>query len=218
MSHAILFDIDGTLADSNNFHVLAWAEALHAAGHDFRLSRLHDLIGMGSDNYVPALLPDANSEEVRRLGDEHGRLLKSHYLRRIQAFPRARDLLQRCKDEGLAVFLATSARKAEVEHHLDTIGIRDVINGYVDADDVDRSKPCPDVFEAALRKAGVSAADALVVGDSPFDIEAATAAGIRTVAVRSGLFTDEQLAGALAIYDDAADLLARFEDSPLTFR
>jgi membrane protein len=216
MPKAILFDIDGTLVDSNNFHVLAWAEAFHAVGHDFRLSELHEHIGKGADNYVQALLPDASDEEAEALGEAHGRLFKKHYFSRLKPFPGARDLLARCKDEGLGVVLATSASAEELAHHLDVLEAHNLIDDHTSADDVGCSKPCPDIFVTAARKAGVSPDDALVIGDTPYDIEAASEAGIRTVAVRSGLFPDEALKGAIAIYDDVSDILAHFENSPLT--
>jgi membrane protein len=215
MPKAILFDIDGTLVDSNEFHVLAWAEVFHAAGHEFRFAKLHAQIGKGADNYVQALLPNATDDEAEKFGEEHGRLFRKHYFDRLKPFPGARDLIVRCKDEGLTVFLATSASAEELDHHLDIIGIRGLVDGTTSADDVGNSKPSPDIFETAARKAGVSPEEALAVGDTPFDIEAAASAGIRTVAVRSGLFPDEQLDGAIAIYDDVADLLAHFDDSPL---
>lgn len=218
MPQAILFDIDGTLVDSNNFHVLAWAEAFHAAGHDIRLSELHAHIGKGADNYVKALLPHASEEEAEALGDAHGRLFKQHYSHRLKAFPHARDLLRRCKDEGLIVMLASSASGEELDHHLDVMGARDIVDGFTSADDVGCSKPCPDVFETAARKAGVTPDEALAVGDTPYDIEAAHGAGIRSVAVRSGLFPDRQLTGAIAIYDDVAEILDNFTESPLSGR
>ncbi|WP_300974090.1 HAD family phosphatase [Sphingomonas sp. LHG3406-1] len=215
MLKAILFDIDGTLVDSNNYHVLAWAEALHAAGHDFRLRDLHDQIGKGGDNYVKALLPEIGEEKAQALRDAHSRLFKQHYFRRLKPFPHARDLLSRCKDQGLKVMLASSASGEELDHHLDVLDARDLVDGFTSADDVGCSKPCPEVFITASAKAGVAPAEAMVVGDTPWDVEAANAAGIATVAVRSGLFSDPTLAGAIAIYDDVADLLARFDDSPL---
>lgn len=218
MPKAILFDIDGTLVDSNSFHVLAWAEAFHSEGHDFRFSELHAQIGKGADNYVRALLPGVSDDEAERLGDIHGRLFKTHYLDRLKPFPGARDLLRRCKDEGLTVVLASSASADELDHHLDILDARELVDHATSADDVGCSKPCPDLFEAAVRKAGVQPADAIAVGDTPYDIEAAAKAGVRTVAVRSGLFPDERLTGAIAIYDDVADLLARFEGSPLAPR
>jgi membrane protein len=215
MPQAILFDIDGTLVDSNQFHVLAWAEALHAAGHDFRMAELHDHIGKGADNYVRALLPGASDEEAEALGDAHGKLFKQHYFHRLTPFSGARELLQRCKAEGLRVILASSASGEELNHHLDVLDARELVDGCTSADDVGHSKPCPDIFEAALTKAGVAADQALVVGDTPYDIQAAEKAGLKAVAVRSGLFSDERLEGAIAIYDDVADILARFDESPL---
>jgi membrane protein len=218
MPQAILFDIDGTLVDSNNFHVLAWAEAFHAAGHDFRLADLHEQIGKGADNYVRALLPGASDEQAEALGEAHGRLFKQHYFHRLKPFPQARALLQRCKAEGLKVFLASSASAAELERHLDVLDAHDLVDGHTDADDVGCSKPCPDIFETAVRKAGVAPDQALAVGDTPYDIEAAGGAGIPTIAVRSGLFSDSRLGGAIAIFDDVADLLAKFDSSPLSPR
>jgi membrane protein len=215
MPQAILFDIDGTLVDSNQFHVLAWAEALHAAGHDFRMAELHDHIGKGADNYVRALLPDASDEEAEALGVAHGKLFKQHYFHRLKPFSGARELLQRCKAEGLRVILASSASGEELDHHLDVLDARELVDGFTSADDVGHSKPCPDIFEAALTRAGVAADHALVVGDTPYDIQAAEKAGLKAVAVRSGLFSDERLEGAIAIYDDVADILARFNESPL---
>lgn len=216
MPKAILFDIDGTLVDSNNFHVLAWAEAFHAAGHDFRLAQLHAQIGKGADNFVRALLPDASDEEAEALGKMHGKLFREHYAGRLQPFPGARDLLARCKEEGSIVVLATSASAEELDHHLDVLGVREIVDGFTSADDVAHSKPCPDIFEAAAKKAGVAPLEALVIGDTPFDISAARRAGMDAVAVRSGLFPDEDLADAIAIYDDVGDLLAHFDESPLS--
>jgi HAD superfamily hydrolase (TIGR01509 family) len=216
MPKAVLFDVDGTLVDSNNYHVLAWAEAFHAAGHDFRLSELHRHIGKGADNYVQALLPNASDDEAKALGEAHGRLFRQHYAHRLKPFLHARELLARCRDAGLLVMLATSASAKELERHLDVLDARGLVDGWSNADDVGCSKPCPDVFETVLRKADVVAGDAVAVGDTPYDIEAARGAGVKTIALRSGLFSDEDLAGAIAIYDDTADLLARFDESPLS--
>ena len=218
MLRAILFDIDGTLVDSNHFHVLAWAEVFRAAGHEFQLAEIHAQIGKGADNFVPALLPALSEEEAEKLGEAHKALFARLYMHRLKPFPGARELLQRCRDEGLQVMLATSASASELERHLDVLDAREIVDGWTDADDVGHSKPCPDLFETAARKAGVEGGECLVVGDTPYDIEAATAAGIRTVAVRSGLFSDEALSGAIAIYDNVGDLLDQFEDSPLSGR
>jgi HAD superfamily hydrolase (TIGR01509 family) len=216
MLKAILFDIDGTLVDSNQSHILAWQQALRDAGHEFDESTIHDQIGKGADNLVPALLPSASEEEAERLGDAHGRIFKECYFDQLRPFPGARDLLARCKEAGYKVVLASSATGEELDHHLELLGARELVDGFTSADDVGCSKPCPDIFETARQKAGVSADEALVIGDTPYDIEAARKAGIRTIAVRSGRFDDRALSGALAIFDDVAELLARFDASPLS--
>ncbi|MCW3797313.1 HAD family hydrolase [Sphingomonas sp. BN140010] len=217
MLKAILFDIDGTLVDSNDFHILAWAEAFKQAGHEFRLAEIHEQVGKGGDNLIPALLPGIGEEEAERLKKAHGELFKQHYFNRLKPFPGARDLLQRCRDAGYTVVLASSASGEELKHHLDDVlGVRDLVDEFTSADDVGCSKPCPDIFVTAAQKADVSPEEALVIGDTPYDIEAASDAGIRTIAVRSGGFRDDQLSGAIAIFDDVTELLARFDASPLS--
>jgi HAD superfamily hydrolase (TIGR01509 family) len=212
---AILFDIDGTLIDSNDYHIRAWDEVLRAAGHVFTRQELHDQIGKGGDNYVPSLLPQTSEAEADRLSEAHGPIYKERYLSQVRPFPGARDLMVRCRDAGLKVVLATSGKADERDHYVGLLDARDLIDDSTTADDVAHTKPCPDIFDTARRKVGVEASDALVIGDTPYDIAAAKAAGMATVAVRSGGFTDEQLAGAIAIYDDVAAILADFDHSPL---
>jgi len=217
MLKAILFDIDGTLVDSNDFHILAWAEAFKQFGHEFRLAEIHEQVGKGGDNLVPAMLPDIGEDETEQLKKTHGELFKEHYFKRLKPFPGAVDLLRRCREAGYTVVLASSASGTELDHHLDDVlGVRDLVDGWTSADDVGHSKPCPDIFVTAAQKAGVEPDEALVIGDTPFDIQAASDAGIRTVAVRSGGFRDDQLSGANAIFDDVAELLERFDASPLS--
>jgi len=216
MLKAILFDIDGTLVDSNDLHIAAWHEVFRAAGHAFDRQTLHDHVGKGADNYVPALLPDASEDEAERLGDEHGRIYKERYIAQAKPFPGARDLLQRCREVGYKVVLASSASGKELEHYLKLLDAADLVDAHTSADDVGHSKPCPDIFDTARQKVGVEPDEALVIGDTPYDIEAAAEAGMKTVAVRSGKFLDEALSGAIAIFDDVAQLLARFDASPLS--
>jgi membrane protein len=216
MLKAILFDIDGTLVDSNDLHVLAWDEVFRSAGHEFDRQALHDQIGKGADNYVPALLPGVAEDEAERLGDAHGRIYKEKHLPTAKPFPGARDLLQRCKEVGYKVVLASSASGEELQHYLKLLDAGDLVDSHTSADDVGCSKPCPDIFDTARQKIGVAPDEALVIGDTPYDIEAAAKAGIKTIAVRSGKFPDEALAGAMAIFDDVAQLLARFDASPLS--
>ena len=212
---AILFDIDGTLVDSNDLHVTAWDEVLREAGHNFDRATLHSQIGKGGDNYVPALLPEADEEEQERLKKAHGEVFK-RYIHDIRPFPGARELLLKVRDSGRKVVLASSASGEELEKHVENLGAADILDGSTSKDDVGHSKPCPDIFQAALEQAGVSAEEAVVVGDTPYDIEAARRSGIDAVAVRSGGFPDETLHDAVAIYDDVGGLLADFDRSPLS--
>lgn len=216
MLKAILFDIDGTLVDSNDLHVLAWEEVFRDAGHHFDRATLHTHIGKGADNYVPSLLPDVSSEEAERFGAAHGRIYKAKYLDRVQPFPHARDLLKSSRNAGYKVVLASSASGEELEHYLALLDAADLVDAHTSADDVACSKPCPDIFDTARRKVGVAPDEALVVGDTPYDIEAAASAGMRAIAVRSGKFPDERLSEAIAIFDDVAELFRRFDASPLS--
>ena len=216
MLKAILFDIDGTLVDSNDQHVLAWDEAFRAAGYSFERQALHDQVGKGADNYVPALVPGISDADAERIGDAHGAIYKDKYLPDVKPFPCARNLLQRCRDDGYKVVLASSAAGEELQHYVDLLDAAELLDGTTSKDDVGHSKPCPDIFETARAKIGVPPEQALVIGDTPYDIEAASRAGMRTIAVRSGKFPDDALSGAIAIFDDVAELLARFDASPLS--
>jgi membrane protein len=214
---AVFFDIDGTLVDSNDFHVRAWDEAFRDAGHQFDRQSIHDQIGKGTDMLVPTLLPDLDEGAGEALGERHGELFKERYLAQVQPFPRARDLLARVHDSEQRVVLASSASKGELEHYLDLMNARELVYASTSADDVE-TKPAPDIFSVALNKVTpLSPDEVIVVGDTPYDVEAAGKCGIRTVALRSGKFPDEALhsAGAVAIYDSVAALLAGYDSSPL---
>lgn len=214
---AIFFDIDGTLVDSNDFHVLAWEEAFATIGVKFDRQVIHDQIGKGTDNLVPALLPDFDEDAVEKLGKTHGKVFKDRFLGKVRPFTDASDLLKHVHNADLAVVLASSASSSELEHYLGLLGVKDVVRASTSADDVANTKPAPDIFAVALKKVDLSPDEVIVVGDTPYDIEAAAKCGISAVAVRSGKFPDEALrsAGAVEIYDDTADLLANFSTSPL---
>ena len=214
---AILFDIDGTLVDSNDLHVLAWEEAFAGEGHRFDRQQLHDQIGKGADNLVPTLLPGSDEDTAERLGDAHGAIFKRRYLDQVRPFPGARDLLARAHAAGQKVVLASSASKEELEHYVDLLDARALVDAATSIDDVGSSKPAPDIFATAVGKLeGVDPQEAIAVGDTPYDIEAAGKSGIATVALRSGGFPDDALAEAVAIFDDAAALLAAYDKSPLS--
>jgi HAD superfamily hydrolase (TIGR01509 family) len=215
---AVLFDIDGTLVDSNDQHVLAWEEVFAGEGAHFDRQVIHDQIGKGADNLVPTLLPGTDEDTHERLGDAHGEVFKARFLQGIKPFPGARDLIARVYAAGQQVVLASSAAKSELEHYTDLLDVSNLVSAATSADDVENTKPAPDIFSTALKKiAPLGPKDVVVVGDTPYDIDAAGKCGIATVALRSGKFSDESLreAGAICIYDDVAALLADYENSPL---
>jgi HAD superfamily hydrolase (TIGR01509 family) len=214
---AVFFDIDGTLVDSNALHIEAWRRVFADAGHDIGPEAIAGQIGKGADNLVPALIPGTSDEDAEKLGDAHGSIFKGEYLEQVRAFPQARELVRRVHDSGRMVVLASSASAEELEHYQKLLGIEDLVDVTTTSDDVETTKPAPDIFAVARDKADVSADAVVVVGDAPYDMEAAAKCGMTRVAVRSGGFDDETLrkAGAQTIYDDAAALLADFDGSPL---
>jgi HAD superfamily hydrolase (TIGR01509 family) len=213
----ILFDIDGTLVDSNDFHVQAWREVLAEAGHDFTDAMIHDQVGKGGDNLVPSLLPDLSEEEQEKIADAHGPRYRELYIDQVRPFAAARSLLERAKREGFTVALATSANPEELNHYLELLDASELVDLTTDKGDVERTKPAPDIFAAALEKAGAEPEEALVIGDTPYDVLAAKRAGIGAVGLLSGGFPEEDLraGGAIAVYRDAADLLANWDSSPI---
>lgn len=215
---AVLFDIDGTLVDSNDMHVLAWEEAFAGVGARFDRQIIHDQIGKGTDMLVPTLLPEADEAQQEQLGEAHGDVFKRKFLKQARPFAQAHDLLAHAHAAGQKVVLASSASAEELDHYLGLLDARDLVSATTSSDDVKNTKPAPDIFATALEKiAPLTAQDVIVVGDTPYDIEAAAKCGIATIALRSGKFPDKVLreAGAIAVYDDAAALLADYAHSPL---
>jgi HAD superfamily hydrolase (TIGR01509 family) len=192
MTGAVLFDIDGTLIDSNDLHAAAWREAFLHFGVDLPHDVVRAQIGKGGDNLIPALL---SKELVERRKDEideyRSELFKRDYLPRVVPFPGVRALFERIVADGKKIVLASSAKGEEVEFHMGVIGARDLITATTSADDVEHSKPCPDIFAAALQKVQpLGAEEVLVVGDTPYDVQAAKKLGMRVIGVRSGGFPD----------------------------
>ncbi|MBW4331123.1 HAD family hydrolase [Stakelama sp. CBK3Z-3] len=213
-----MFDIDGTLVDSNDFHVEAWQCVFADAGHDITRDRIHGQIGKGGDQLVPALLPDLDEQAVDALCDRHGALFKREYIAQVEPFPHARDLVARVHDDGMQVVLASSASGDELDHYVDLMDLKPLMTAATASDDVDRTKPAPDIFAAALAELpDLGAGDAVVIGDTPYDMRAAKRCGIARIAVRSGGFSDGTLreAGADAIHDDLATLLREYDRSML---
>jgi HAD superfamily hydrolase (TIGR01509 family) len=213
---AVLLDVDGTLLDSNDLHAEAWRVTLERAGFEVPFARVRELIGMGGDKLLPALtgLRD-DSARGRELTQERQTLFLSELAPRARALPGARALVERILDAGQQPVVATSANAAELAVLLRRANVDDLLRQTTTSDDAERSKPDPDIVRAALDLAGVRPAEAVMVGDTPYDLKAAARAGVGFVGVRSGGYDDHALRGALALYQDAAELCARYEESPL---
>jgi HAD superfamily hydrolase (TIGR01509 family) len=216
---AVIFDVDGTLVDSNDLHVEAWREAFRCYGKELSFEEVHGQMGKGGDQLMPVF---CSEEELGRYGEElearRVELFKSEYLPRVRPFPRVRELFERIKADGLQIALASSAKAEELEQHKRSMKVEDLLEAATSADDAERSKPHPDIFQAALEGLkDVRPEEAVVVGDTPYDVEAAAKAGVRTVGLLSGGFTEEALraAGAVAVYRDVSDLLDHYGESPL---
>jgi len=212
---AFIFDIDGTLVDSNELHVDSWDRAFRRFGKQFSREKLRAQIGKGSDQYLPEFLtPDEIKRFGKALDDFRSELFKNEYLPKVRPFPKVRELFQRIRNDDKRIVLASSGKKADTKYYIDLLKIGDLIEGYTSGDDAESSKPAPDIFAASLEKLGdMSPADALTVGDTRFDIEAARKAGLKTIAFLCGGTSEATLrkAGAVAIYRDPADFLAHYD-------
>src|SRR5436190_3632089 len=213
---AFIFDIDGTLVDSNELHIDSWDRAFRHFGKGFPREALRAQIGKGSDQYLPEFL---TPEEIKRFGKEldqyRSQLFRKEYLPRVRPLPKVRELFQRILDDDKRIMLASSGKEEDTKYYIeDLLKVDDLIEGYTCADDADRSKPAPDIFTAALDKFGdVPPNNDITVGDTRFDIEAAAKAGLATIALLCG-GTDENVlrkTGAIAIYRDPADVLAHYD-------
>ena len=215
---AVLLDVDGTLIDSNEAHAKAWADILRAADWpEVTWQEILPLIGMGGDKLLPAVTGvKIDSPRGKKLASERSEHFLVAYAPTIRAFPKTRELLETFRDRGLKRVIATSAGEDELGALLDRAGVADLITRETTSDDAKgKSKPDPNIIIAALAKAQAAPDEAIMIGDTPYDIEAAAAAGVRTIALRSGGWGDRALGAAAAIYADPAELLARLDDSPL---
>ena len=212
----VLLDIDGTLVNSNDAHARAWVSALAEANIFVEFEAVRALIGMGGDKLLPAIAGiQEDSARGQRIGQRRGEIFKQQYLPGLRAFPKVRELLLRMQSVGIKLAVASSAQKDELQSLLAIANIQDLLEEVTSSSDAQNSKPDPDILRAALDGLGLAAADVLMIGDTPYDVEAASRSGIRTLALRCGGRSDADLSGALAIYDSPAALLARFDDSPL---
>lgn len=217
MIKAVIFDIDGTLVDSVDLHARAWQETFRHFGKEIPYEQVRHQIGKGGDQLMPVFF---SKEELEDFGDEmekyRGELFKRDYLPQVRAFAKVRELFQKIKDDGLRLALASSAKQEELEEYKRIANIEDLVEEETSSDDADKSKPHPDIFEAALEHLGdVEAHEAVVVGDTPYDAQAAGKINLRTIGVLCGGFPEAELkaAGCVQIYKDPADLLARYEET-----
>jgi HAD superfamily hydrolase (TIGR01509 family) len=218
-TRTVLLDVDGTLVDSNYQHALAWYRAFRSLGETFPVWRIHRLIGMGGDQLVAALGGD---DVERRIGDE----ARERWVREadplmaeVALLPGARELILALKERGHRVVLASSGKPHHVERALDLLDVREVVDGWTTSEDVESTKPAPDLLQVALQKIGEPAdAPSVVIGDSVYDVAAAKNAGMPAVVVRSGGFGDDELRaeGALDIHDTPGDLAAALDEIDLS--
>jgi HAD superfamily hydrolase (TIGR01509 family) len=211
---AALLDIDGTLVDSNYQHALAWYRAFRLHGVTIPVWRCHRAIGMGGDQLVRHLAGDGFEAELGDTVRIEEKALFAQMIAEVQPFEDARGLIEDLKSRGCNVVMASSAKPEDTQHYLDLLDARALVDGWTDSGDVQATKPEPDLVEAALRKAG--GGPAVLIGDSTWDCEAAKAAKVKTIAVRTGGFGVDELreAGAIAVFESLAELRERLDETP----
>jgi HAD superfamily hydrolase (TIGR01509 family) len=218
MPKAAIFDIDGTLVDSVDLHASAWQEALVRFGHDVTFEQARSQIGKGGDQLIPMFLSQAEQRDHGQEMEEwRGKLFRSKYLPMVRPFSAVPELLRRVREAGLKVAAASSAKTSELEVYLDIAGIKDLVDEATSSEDAAQSKPAPDIFQVALKKLGIEGPEAVAIGDTPYDAEAARKAGIPCIGMLCGGFTEADLlkGGCVAVYPGPGALLACFDASPL---
>jgi HAD superfamily hydrolase (TIGR01549 family) len=216
LAPAALLDVDGTLVDANYQHALCWYRAFREHDVVLPIWRLHRHVGMGGDNLVPAVAGDEVEERIGDAVRDRWEELFDELIDEVAALEGAHELMRDLKERGHAVVLASSSIQKHLDHFLDLMDARDVADGWTTKDDVEETKPEPDLVEAALAKAGTR--DAVMVGDTPWDIEAARRAGLETVCVITGGFSDQELrdAGAVSVFESVEELRRRLDETPLS--
>jgi HAD superfamily hydrolase (TIGR01549 family) len=215
---AAIFDLDGTLVDSNELHVLAWQETFRHYGKEIPLERLREQIGKGGDQYLPVFLDEREMREFGKEADQYrGEVFKKKYLSQVRPFPKVRELFEKLRGDGKKIALASSGKEDEVRHYEKLLGIKGMVDCMTTADQVAHSKPLADVFIAALNMLSLPPSAANAIGDTPYDVAAAKKIELPVIGVLCGGFPEQELrdGGAVAIFRDPADLLERYYQSPL---
>ena len=214
MIKAFIFDIDGTLIDSNDFHAEAWQKAFIKFGKKISFEKIRMQIGKGADTLLPEFLTEKEIEEFGdEIADKRGEIFKKEYMPHVKPFPKVRELFEKIKADGIKIALASSSNEDEVEEYKKIANIEDLVEKSTSSDDAEDSKPEPDIFQAALKLLGNPAPEnVLVVGDTPYDAEAATKANLKIIGVLCGGFPENDLRdkGCLEIFQNPADLLRNY--------
>ena len=219
MIKAVVFDVDGTIVDSVDLHAEAWQEAFKKFGKEVDLEAVRRQIGKGADQLLPVFFsPVELAQFGKELEEYRSNLYKKEYLPHVKAFPKVRDLFERIRQAGKQIVLASSAKGDELNTYKKLARIEDLTEAETSSEDAEKSKPHPDIFEAALSELGdVARNRVVVVGDTPYDAQAAAKADLHTIGLLCGGWNENDLrgAGCIAIYRDPAELLARYGESPI---
>ena len=215
MIHGIIFDVDGTLIDSNAAHAKSWVDTLAEIGVDVPLRIVFPMIGMGGDKVLPSLsgIPE-ESERGKALGKRRWEIFTRDYLPHLGPTSGARELVERLRDDGYDLVIASSAGGSELGALLEAAEVADLFDLKTSSSDAEDSKPDPDIVQAAVKKIGHDPDELIMIGDTPYDVEAAIGAHVRLMGVLTGGWTREELSGAVSVYDDPADILHWYERSP----
>lgn len=212
MIKGVLVDIDGTLIDSNDAHAKAWVDAFTEYNYDIAYDKIRPLIGMGGDQLLKKLIPSIDNKEGegKKITETRKKIFLEKYVKELKPTSGARDFIEILVKNNIRIIVATSASDDELHTLLQSAHVDDLIQEYTTASDVEKSKPAPDIIAVALKKINLTANEVIMVGDTPYDIEAAEKCNVKTIAVRSGGFSDEVLKGAALICDDPYELIHRY--------
>jgi HAD superfamily hydrolase (TIGR01509 family) len=215
----VIFDIDGTLVDSNEAHARSWVDTLLEAGYDVPFDVIWPMIGMGGDKLLPSATGiESDSRLGKDLSKRRWEIFQRDYLPRLRPMPGARELVARMREDDLAIIVASSAGGSELGALMEAANVADLMEETTSSSDAEESKPDPDIVRAAVRKSGLEPDELIMLGDTPYDVQAAIGANVKLVGLLCGGWTMLELSGATAIYDDPADLLKWYDYSPFAVK